>query len=187
MKGIAFNLVAEVLIALVAAFVILLIYQSFLPGFSGSALCKIYQVILTLPLPSSLKPSIKECSLQPQTDRITISDTDVGKITDALTSNIIDCWKLKADTGKSGITFICYEIFLKRVDGTIREVDVTSNLKAKGYCDILPNNFLDQERQDFDCGNLNDIHWQIGTINGTDVTVIVKYSGLYSQHWIEVI
>lgn len=186
MKGqISFQLVAEILIALVAAAILILIFQSFLPGYGSAALCKVYQVILALPLPSSLKPSISECSLQPTLERLTIFDTDTGKITDQLTNKIFDCWQQKSDTGKSGITFDCYEIFINQVNGNITEADVTSNLKAKGYCDTLPNDFLDQERQNYDCGNLNKIYWQIGTINGTDVTVIVKYNALI--HRIEVI
>jgi hypothetical protein len=185
MKGVSFQLVAEILIALAAGVVILLVFQSFLPGMSGTALCKVYQVILSLPLPSALKPPIKECSLQPTMERIAISDTDAAKVTDQLANKIFDCWQLKADTGKSGITFDCYEIFISQINGNIKESDVTANLKSKNYCDVLPNNFLDQERQSYDCGNLNKIYWQIGTINGTGVTVIVKYDALI--HRIEVI
>ena len=183
MKGITFQLIAEVVITLAAVFVILAIYYGFLPGFTGPALCKIYQVVLSLPIPSSIKPTVSECSIQPTYERFTISDIDPAKVTDDIATNIINCWQQKAGSGKSGITFICYEIHLTRVDGNVTESGVANILKQKGYCDTLPNNFLDEEQQSFDCGNLNKIYWT-ATIGGSDYDVIIKYDAF--QHRIEV-
>ena len=184
-KGIALKLVAEVLIAIVAAFVILSIFQSFLPGTSNSALCRIYRVILALPIPSSIKPTITECSIQPTMERFVLPETDKAKIIDNLVTNSLSCWQQKANDGKSGITFPCYEIFIKKIDGTITETDYTFSLQQKGYCSVLPNNFMDIERTQFNCGDLNKIYWQIGTINGTDVTVVIKFNAF--QKRIEII
>jgi len=185
LKGIALKVVAEILIAIVAAFVILAIFQSLIPSSGDPAICRIYRAILTLPIPASIKPTIKECTIQPVTERFTITDTEKAKIIDSLTTNIMNCWHDKANDGKSGITFICYEIFLKKIDGDITERDVTIAFQQKGYCSSLPNNFLDAERQSFDCGDLNKIYWQIGTISGTDLTVMIKYNEF--QHRIEII
>ena len=184
-KGIAFKVVAEILIAIVAALVILSIFQSLLPSTGEPALCRIYRVILSLPIPASIKPTIKECTIQPETERFVFTETEKQKIVDSLSTNMMNCWHEKANDGKSGITFICYEIFLKRVEGEIKEEDVTTSFQQKGYCNILPNNFLDAERRSFPCGDLNKVYWQIGTINGTEVTIIIKYNAF--QHRIEVI
>ena len=184
-KGMALKLVAEIIIAIVAAFVILSIFQSLLPGTSNPALCRIYRVILTLPLPSSIKPTIAECTIQPETERFILTETNKSQIVDNLETNAMKCWQEKANDGKSGITFICYEIFLNRVDGEIKEEDLGVALQQKGYCNILPDNFLDTERRSFACGDLNKVYWQIGTINGTDVTVIIKFNAF--QKRIEII
>jgi len=186
-KGIALSLkiVAEVLIAIVAAFIILSIFQSFLPGIGNPALCRIYRVILALPIPSSMKPNIAECSIQPTTERFIISESDKAKIIDTLVAKTMNCWKEKANDGKIGITFICYEIFLKKIDGEITEKDFTIKLQQEGHCSILPNNFLDSERMPFSCGNLNKVFWQAMTINGTDITIIIKFNAF--QKRIEII
>jgi len=186
-KGIAFKTVAEILITIVAALVILSIYQSLLPSTGDSALCRIYRVILALPIPSSIKPTFKECTIQPETERFVLAETEKSKIIDSLATNMMKCWHEKADDGKSGITFICYEIFLKKVDDGIKEQDVATAFQQKGYCNTLPDNFLDEERASFACGDSNKVLWKAGTINGTDVTVIIKFNGQFSQHWIEVI
>ena len=184
-KGVAFKVVAEILIAIVAAFVILSIFQSLLPSTGEPALCRIYRVILALPIPASIKPTIKECTIQPETERFVLTETEKSKIVDSLAENMMKCWHEKANDGKSGITFICYEIFLKRIDGEIKEEDIAASFQQKGYCNVLPNNFLDVERSSFACGDLNKVYWQIGTINGTEVTVVIKYNAF--QHRIEVI
>jgi len=186
-KGIALKFVAEVIIAIVAAFVVLSIFQSLLPSTSTSILCRIYRVILALPIPASIKPTITECTIQPITERFVVSDTEKDKIVENLATNALRCWQEKADDGKLGITFICYELLLKKSDADITESDFATFLKQKGYCDALPDNFLDVERTSFDCGNLNKVMWKIGTISGSDVTVIIKFNGQFSQHWLEIV
>jgi hypothetical protein len=184
-KGIALKVVAEILIAIVAAFVILSIFQSLIPLTGGSAICRIYRVILTLPIPPSIKPTIKECTIQPETERFILTETEKAKIVDALAVNTMKCWHEKANDGKSGITFICYEIFIKKTEEQIGEKDLNVVFQQKGYCNILPNNFLDVERVSFTCGDLNKVYWQAESINGTDITIIIKYNAF--QHRIEII
>ena len=182
-KGVALKVVAEILIAIVAAFVILSIFQSLLPSTSESALCRIYRVVLTIPLPSSIMPSISECTIQPKMERFILAETGRAKVVDAIAENIMKCWHEKADDGKSGITFPCYEILIQADD--IKEEDVANVFQQKGYCDSLPDNFLDDQRISFSCGNLNKIYWNAGTINGADVTLIIKYNAF--QHRIEIV
>lgn len=182
-----FKLIAEVILAIAGVVVVFSIFTLLLPQYTGTSLCKYYQIVQTLPIPSFLKPNIAECSISPTTERVDLSDEDPNKILQQLSLNYIyKCWKDKADSGKSGLTFQCYEIYLKSFDRIIIEKDVTDVLKSAGYCDILPNNFLDQERKTYSCGNENKIYWKIGEIKGDDITIIVKYSA-FPIHRIEVI
>jgi len=180
------KIVADVVIALVAIWVIYSIFQIFLPNVSGPAFCKFYQIVLTLPLPSFLKPNIQQCTIQPTTERLTIDDSEKSKVTDDIETYIYKCWHEKANDGNSGITFPCYEIFFGNISGPVSEKDVTSLLASKGLCGALPNNFLDFERTDFNCGNLNKIYWNVeaGSFNGTGVSVYISFNAF--QHRIEV-
>jgi len=86
------------------------------------------------------------------------------------------------------VTFLCYELFFSNISGPVTESDVTLLLFSKGLCNSLPNNFMDFDRADFNCGNLNRIYWNVegGAFNGTDVTVAIKYDATFSNHRIEV-
>ena len=180
MKGIAFSTVAFVIIGLVAVWIVLSVFQSMLPGFIGKAFCKVYQAILTLPLPSYLKPTIPGCFLTPSMERIELKELDANELTDY----IINCWE-KSDSGKGGQTFICYEIFARTITSSILEKHVTDIIKQKNYCSILPNNILDVENQNYDCGGENLILWKIGEIKGKDVTIVIKYNAFV--HKLEVV
>lgn len=186
MVSLTLKLVADIIIALVAVWVILSIFQTFLPGVSGQSICKFYQVVLTLPLPSFLKPNIQQCNIQPQTEKFSLADSDKSKVADDLETYVYKCWHDKATDGNSGITFLCYEIYFPNISAPVSEKDVTSLLSYKGLCSSLPNNFLDYERSDFNCGNLNKIYWNVdgGSFNGTDVTVAISYNAFI--HRIEV-
>jgi len=181
MKGLTFSTIAFVIIALVAVIVLLSIFRSMLPEIIGKSFCKVYQAILVLPLPSFLKPTIPGCSLTPNMERVELKGIGAAKLTDY----IINCWE-KADLGKGGQTFICYEIFTRTIDTPITEKDVTDIIKQKDYCETLPNNFLDIENQDYDgCEDENLIFWRIDSIEGKDMTIIIKYNAFV--HRLEVV
>ena len=63
---------------------------------------------------------------------------------------------------ESGQTFICYELFLKYITVGVKEPDVAQVLRADGYCDKIPNNYLEYEDTRFDCGDSNKLFWRIG-------------------------
>jgi hypothetical protein len=186
MVSLSLKLVADVIIALVAVWVIYSIFQTFLPATSGQGFCKFYQAVLTLPLPSFLKPNIQQCNIQPTSDRVSLTDSEKSKVTDDLEMYIYKCWHEKANDGNSGITFVCYELFFDNISGTVSEKDVTELLSSKGLCTSLQNNFLDFERVSFNCGNLNKIYWNVdgGNFNGADVTAAIGYNAFH--HRIEV-
>lgn len=186
MVELSLKLVADVIIALVAVWVIFSIFQTFLPATSGSGFCKFYQAVLTLPLPSFLKPNIQQCNIQPTTERLSLTDSERGKVIEDVENFIYKCWHEKANDGGSGITFVCYELFFSNISGPVAEKDVTSLLSSKNLCTSLPNNFLDYERVSFNCGNLNKIYWNVdgGSFNGADVTVAIGYNAFH--HRIEV-
>ena len=180
-----FKFVAEVLIALVAVWVVFSIFVSMQSGYSTLVMCRIYRVIQVIPLPQNLKYIPKECFMNPTMDTAVIEQTDASKVAEELAYNYLwKCWKDKTDEGKYGVTFDCYEILIKNVNGTITEEDITNLLKIKGYCSSLPNNFLDKEKKDFDCGNLNKIYWSGNDLQGKEVTVVMRYEALH--HRVEV-
>jgi len=179
-----FKFVAEVLIALIAVWVIFSIFLSMRSGYSTSVMCRIYSTIQVLPLPQNLKYMPTECFATPITERVVIEKTDVSNVSAEIKDYVMKCWKEKANEGKYGVTFECYEIFVKNIDGLITEADITNLLKAKGYCSSLPNNFLDKEKMDFDCGDLNKIYWSGDDLKGKEVTVVLRYEALH--HRIEV-
>ena len=186
MVSIALKLVADVIIALVAVWVIFSIFQTFVPNINGPGFCKFYLLILNSPLPSFLKPNIQQCNIQPATQRFALLDSEKTKVTDDLETYIYKCWHDESNDGNSGITFLCYEIYFNNISALVSEKDVTLLLSSKGLCSTLPNNFLDFERQDFKCGSLNKIYWNVdgGSLNGTDVTVTISYNAF--THRIEV-
>lgn len=171
MKGSAFSMFVSVTLAILAIVVLLMIFRSMIPSLFGRSFCKVYQVILVLPLPSFLKPTIPGCTITPQTERIYLNDGNAP----VLATYIESCWR-KSDYGKGGQGFICYEIFMKSIKENIDEVNVTKTLKERGLCEKLPNNIIDATDQKYDCGDENLIYWGIDNIKGDDVTVIIKYN-----------
>lgn len=188
MVSLALKLVADILIALVAIWVVFSIFQTFLPNVSGPGFCKFYQTILTLPIPSFLKPNIQQCSsLQPTIDRFSLDDSSKINVTADIENYIDKCWHEKANDGSSGITFVCYELYFSNISGPVTERDVTDLHSSKGLCSTLANNFLDYERADYNCGNSNDIYWNVdgGNLNG-EQTIAIKYDATFSHHRIVV-
>jgi hypothetical protein len=198
MKGISFNILADVIIAIFAVMVFIYVLKTVTPGFYGQALCRIYGIVQGAPLPEFLKPSISECSTAYKTEKVTIEESDSGVIANMLLERyILPCWKDKAgctrenETNpfpcKAGVTFACYELTIRRVTGYVAEQQINNMMKSRGYCNILPNNFLDYEKTDDNCGGLNKIYWNVegGVVNGTYAVVVVKYDAFH--HRIEVV
>lgn len=177
MKGIEFSTIAYTLIAIATVFILITFLNTLYPNFVGSQLCKFYTLISSFPIPDFLKPDLSSCVMDQQTKRIKVDFLD----SDTLMSYIVDCWRI-ADNGKSGKSFICYEIFVK--NGNANEIELTEKLKSRKYCEKIPNNYLDLEKQNYDCGNKNSIFWNT-TINNSDITVIIKYNAL--AHRIEIL
>ena len=184
MKGISFKLVADVLIALVGVWIILTIMNTFLPSYTGSAVCKLYQVILVIPLPQSLKPSISQCDISPVKENVILRPQTSSELKNKIADYIWTCWKEKANSGKSGISFACYEILIKNVPAQFGEKEITEILKSKGYCKYLENNYLDFEKEDYDCGTQNKIYWTGGLVSENDTSVFINFNSFF--HRIEV-
>jgi len=176
LKGLNFSTTAYILIAVATIFILITFLNYLYPNFVGSQLCRFYALVSSFPIPDFLKPDLSNCISQ-ETKRIKVDFLD----SDILLSYIISCWRM-SDEGKSGKTFICYEIFGK--NGNANEIELTEKLKSRKYCEKIPNNYLDLEKQNYDCGNKNSIFWNT-TINNSDITVIIKYNAL--AHRIEIL
>jgi hypothetical protein len=176
LNGLEFSTIAYTLIAIATVFVLITFLNYLYPDFVGSNLCKIYTLISSFPIPDFLKPDLSNCIPQ-ETKRIKVEFLD----SDLLLNYIISCWRM-SNEGKSGKTFICYEIFGRT--GNANERELTEKLKSRKYCEKIQNNYLDIEKQSYDCGNKNLIFWNI-TINNSDMTIIIKYNAL--AHRIEIL
>ncbi|MFH0711018.1 MAG: hypothetical protein V1944_00400 [Candidatus Aenigmatarchaeota archaeon] len=183
MKGMTFKLVADVLIALVGVWIIFSVLNIFLPNYTGPALCKMYQVVLVIPLPPSLKPSITQCDIVPVKEKIILRSQTSTEIKNKITDYIWECWEEKSSNGKSGISFPCYEILIKYVPAEFGEKEITDILKSNGRCS-LENSYLDFERQNYECGSQNKIFWDGGRISVNDTSIFINYNSFF--HRIEV-
>jgi len=148
MKGFALDTIVYVSIALATIAILLLILNSIIPNFLGKSLCKFYNIFLMLPLPEQLKSGIDTCSISPIMERVFLSKETANPV--VLTKYIDLCWE-KSGRGKTGLTFICYEIFVENIEKSFNEQDITSLFSDK-------------------------IDWKIGSIEGEDMTVIIKYN-----------
>jgi len=185
MKGMSFKLVADLLIALVGVWIILTVMNMFVPNYTGTAMCKIYQVILILPLPQSLKPSVSQCDITPVKENVILRPQSSSELRDKIANYIWACWKEKAKNGKGGISFSCYEILIKSVPSEFGEKEITDILKAKGYCSSLENNYLEFEAKKYEeCGTQNKIYWSGGRVKVSDTTVFINFNSFF--HRIEV-
>ncbi|MEM5792912.1 MAG: hypothetical protein QXY45_00945 [Candidatus Aenigmatarchaeota archaeon] len=153
LKGIALNTIIFTLIALASVVILLFIVNSIIPNFMGKSFCRVYQTIFSLPLTRKLQPNIPGCSLFPETKRIILKEGSCNP--GNIAKYIKDCWE-KSQQGRGGQTFICFELFMENVQSGFGEDDV--------------KNLIDSQ-------NLRDsIDWKIGTIEGEDLTVIIKYN-----------
>lgn len=182
MKGITFTIIVEIIIAIAAIIILFSLLQTMIFGAANSPLCPVYHGLRALPLPGHLKPYVPECEgVSMTTQRLTLKRELTDK---ALLEFIVKCWE-RNDYGKGGADFICYELFLRDVESGINETTLTEFLKDEGWCDRLPNNFLEAEGKSFDCGEENKLLWKIGNIQGKDITVIIKYDAF--NHRINII
>jgi hypothetical protein len=184
MKGMSFKLIADLLIALVAVWVILTVMNLFIPNYTGTALCKLYQAILVIPLPQSLKPSVSQCELTPTREDVTLSPQTYGEMTSKIADYVWSCWSDKANNGKGGISFSCYQILIRNVPAAFGEKEITDILKSRGKCSSIENNFLEFEQQPYDCGSQNKIYWNGGRVSTNDSEVFINYDSFF--HRIEV-
>lgn len=182
LKGLAFNTIILMLIALASVVILLFILNSIIPNFSGRALCKIYQVVLVFPLPKNIRPVIPECTLIPGTERLILPEENANE--EFMAHYIKKCWE-KSQDGKSGQTFACYELFLENVPTPFGEKETTEILSQKGLCKKIPNNIIEEDSSSFNCGTSNKIYWWPGHLQGSEITVIVKFNS--TERMIEVI
>jgi hypothetical protein len=150
LKGLTINVIIFTIIALASLIIFLLILNSILPNFLGKALCKVYNIILSFPLPKQLKPNIPGCSSFPSMERIFMHEG--SEISSTLADYLLQCWD-KSDKGRLGQTFICYELFVEEVSYPIDSNNFHLYLKDQGKID-----------------------WKIGLIQGEDLTIILKYN-----------
>lgn len=173
MKGITFNIIVFVLIALATIIIFLSIFNSITSNFLGKQFCKIYRVFDVLPLPKKLKPNVEGCSGFPIMKRIVLEKEMVNANT--IMKFIKDC-KEKSEEVIGSQTFICYEIFIKEVQN-LDEKNITRSIKENSLCEFLPNNIIEEANENFDCGEENSINWKIGKMQGKNLTIIIKYNG----------
>jgi hypothetical protein len=181
MKGIAFKTIAELIISLFAVGLFLAILSNMAPSVTAQSYCMIGKSISALPVPSSLKPDLDHCGLHKETRRLVIDEplTD-----DLLFDYIMNCWDGNF-RGRGGQTHHCYELFVRDSPQIINEFSFSAHLAQNNLCRDLPNNHIESIGASFDCGDKNSLFWRIGDIQGSDLTIVIKYDAFH--HRVEVI
>jgi len=130
MKGIALSTIALFLIAIVSITVLISFVGVNIPRILKEGYCSIVQGLVGfLPLPESYKPSLppfcKPFSVFQQL--VYIESSQPARISFDTASYVMACWER---TGRinMGQNTNCYEVVIKRIDGTVNEASVKSQL-----------------------------------------------------------
>jgi len=137
MKGIALSTIAYILIAIVSvSLLITYIGLNFSPLIRKAYCSFLLGLTSFLPLPESLQPSIPSfCKVEPSAQVIEIESGDVSFISQKIAAYSLACWEITGEVNL-GNDRNCYELVLKRVNGVVKEENVTSFL-PQGYENII--------------------------------------------------
>lgn len=170
-KGVELSELAFLVIALVAVALVINLFADTFPKFSTNMYCSLYQAVNAVTFMVH-KPSLPaQCSFEPTTEKKQLGLMPSEKLADELSNYVIGCWK-KSQEGKTGSTFICFELYIQVQEPVIEEM-IAYRLSKKGYCDSLSDNFLEIENRTYLCGDANKLVWNIN-VNETG-TYVIKY------------
>lgn len=167
-----FKVIVFTVIALAGIGLLLSVVTTIAPNFTGPVMCGVYQAVMgIMPVPEESKPplpwyctSTRGCEMQ----RKELSSETPDALAEEMADYLVNCWEC-SERGEEAQTFTCYELY---TDLEVEEREVTEKIKEKGMCGILPNNVLDADESNIECGSGNKIYWDGDKLRET---IIVKY------------
>ncbi|MEM5829287.1 MAG: hypothetical protein QW040_00435 [Candidatus Aenigmatarchaeota archaeon] len=137
MKGIALSTIALFLIAIVSITVLISFVGSNIPNALKESYCSIVQGLIGfLPLSATFRPSLPPfCRQSPTQNLVYIESSNPEKISFDIASYVMACWEI---TGKINVgqNINCYELVIKRIEGSVNESSVKSQL-PRDYKQIM--------------------------------------------------
>lgn len=139
MKGIALSVIAFLVIALVSIMVLIIFVGNQLSPSLKKGYCDIiFGLRGILPIPENLRPTPPSYCIVDQsgTREVDIESSEPDKISYDIAGYVVSCWKMTGEIG-SKLDKICFELRLKRLDGTLTEDLVKQELEKVDYASIL--------------------------------------------------
>lgn len=171
-----FRIIVLVSLAFACVAILLIIAESFSPGFSGPVTCTLSQGILGLiPLSEEAKPRLPaQCLPEQRVERVIIDVATNKELAERLAGYIDSCWQT-AQQGKAGKNILCYEAYSQR---TTSEQSITAAMREHGICARISNNKIDSSGTDENCGDKNSVFVSAGSLTGT---IIIKYESNFQR------
>ncbi|MGC9310128.1 MAG: hypothetical protein ACP5E4_00195 [Candidatus Aenigmatarchaeota archaeon] len=164
-KGMEFNIVVGLIIALVAVGLFLALMGGGLRKSMSSIYCN---TIIGLTVDESDPTYPEMCKGSVQLASRMMENTEKKLASRELLSYIIACWQ-KSDSLEIKEEYVCYELGLPQVMETVTEADVSEILVKEDRCRSIENS-------DYGCGVLDQILWEVegGAISGQRI-IFIEY------------
>ena len=137
MKGIALSTIALFIIAIVSITILIAFFSSNLQPALRKGYCSIMLSLLGfLPIPEHSKPPLPPYCKPVESQRIVVIESSVPeRIAFEIASHALACWKMTGEVGVSEDMY-CYELVIKRLDGSVSEEEVLTELPSE-YRDVI--------------------------------------------------
>ncbi len=139
MRGMAFTLIAEIIIGVASLLVLLYLFTPFPQALQGGY-CYMYNgFVAIIPFSEDSRPTPPSfCRVDElkNFERVNIRETNVQSISTRIASYALACWKISGD-GTEDEDIVCFEIYLDDVSGQVTQNDVMNAIPAQ-----YQNNFI---------------------------------------------
>ena len=130
MKGMAFQLIAEIIIG-VASLIVLMMLFTPLPQAMGEGYCYMHNgFVAIIPFPEHMRPNPPSfCGTREMKgfERAYIRETSIELVSRRIASYALACLKVSGDATQDK-DIVCYEIYLDEVSGTVTGQDVINEV-----------------------------------------------------------
>lgn len=187
-KGIAFETIAYITIALVGATLLLMLASSLFPTLFRGLFCTVYSGAGSiLPYVGGAEPPTPEGCIQRAApiESEVWAQTDKDEVLSELAARIYACYKNNYQYVE-GEKF-CYGIILKKMEDSISELEFTNTLQKNKMCDYIQNskyedaneNLLSfEEKTGKKCGDKDMVVWDVASQDnfiGNGYYILIKY------------
>jgi len=130
MRGMAFTLIAEIVIG-VASLIVLLMLFTPLPQTLSEGYCFLHAgFVSVMPFPEGMKPAMPDfCTTETvhAFERVRINENDIETISTRIVSYALACLKISGDA-TSDDDIVCYELHIPDINGYVEFIDITEKI-----------------------------------------------------------